>query len=272
MSEYGKIWNGEFDKPVNRMHKISFVTTCMDRVEDVAKTLPYNIEVNKKYKNLEFVIVDYNDKSGLADWVKRNMMAHLESGLVSYYRTEEPEFFSMAHSRNIGFKVATGDIVNNLDADNYALDFSLDREGQQEESLASYINRMANQMPQNGIFAKGKRGLHGRVGFYRDEFVNELGGYDESFTGYGHDDHDLMIRAWKLGYTLMWWGGQYYQRIRTSTEEKNKNNHNTHWKVTERANQELSAQNIAAGKFKANENVHWGKARLKKNFEIEFDI
>jgi len=267
-----KIWDQSFHRPIERLYKVSFVTTCMDRLNDLSKTLLYNIETNKKYKNLEFVIIDYNDKSGLGDWLKLNMMRHIESGLISYYRTEEPEFFSMAHSRNIGYKVAAGDIVNNLDSDNYALNFSASVEHQPDECLAEYINRMANQMPQKAIFAKGKRGLHGRIGFFKDEFINELGGYDESFTGYGHDDHDLLLRAWCLGYTLMWWGGPYYQRIRTSTEDKNKNNHDTHWKITEKANQELSAQNIGAGKYKTNEGVHWGKAKLIKNFEIEMEI
>ena len=64
---------------------------------------------------------------------------------------------------------------------------------------------MANDCPKKVIFAKGKRAMHGRIGFYRKEFVDLLGGYDETLQGYGHDDHDLVQRAWKQGFVMYWW-------------------------------------------------------------------
>jgi len=113
--------------------------------------------------------------------------------------------------------------------------------------------------------------MHGRIGFYRDEFINDLGGYDESLLGYGHDDHDLVQRAWKLGYTMYWWSGAYFDRIKTSRREKNLNMEKD-WKTTENENKAKSAKNISAKKYKANDGVHWGKAHLIKNFKEEIDI
>jgi hypothetical protein len=265
---YGLIWDCSFNNPVTKNYKISFCTTCMGRLHTLKKTLPKNIKHNKKYKNVEFVILDYNSQDGLEKWMKKKMMEHIKSGKVVYYKTTEPTLFSMAHSRNIAFKVATGDIVNNLDADNYTIDIGRDIPN---ECWASYLNRMANQSSEKVIFAKGKRGMHGRIGFYKKEFIEMLGGYDEEIKGYGHDDHDLVQRAWKLGFTMYWWGGQYYGGIRTSGSEKDKNMKGR-WRVTEKENKIQSAKNIKNGKFKANEGKHWGKATLIKNFKKEIKI
>jgi len=266
MSEYGKIWDGKFIKEIIKDYKISFCTTCMDRLYNLKETLPKNIEDNKDYYNLEFVVLDYNSKDGLERWIKENMMRYIESGRLAYYRTEEPEHFSMAHSRNIAFKVATGDIVNNIDADNYTVCYQ--KEANLKECLASYINRMANECGEKVIFSKGKRSMHGRIGFYKKEFVDLLGGYDEGLLGYGHDDHDLVKRAWELGFKMYWCGGLYFDRIKTSRKEKNKNMERP-WKETENENKIKSAKNIEEGKLKANEGESWGKAHLIKNFKEE---
>jgi len=268
MSGYGLIWDGKFKAEVVKNYKVSFCITCMGRLYNLKETLPKNIEANKPYPNVEFVVLDYNSPDGLGDWMRDNMSEHIESGVVSYYRTEEPAHFSMAHSRNIAFKIASGDIVNNLDADNFTVS-PPDRIA--EECLASYINRLANEQSSRVIFAKGKRGMHGRIGFYKEEFINELGGYDESLLGYGHDDHDLVKRAWELGYAMYYWGGQYCWRIKTNRAEKNSNMERP-WRETENENKVKSVANIEAKKFRANEGKHWGKANLVKNFEEEIRV
>ena len=267
---YGFIWDGIFTKPVKKMYNISFCITCMDRLYDLKETLPKNIEDNKSYPNLEFVILDYNSNDGLGKWMKKNMMQHIESGKVVYYRTTEPKYFDMSHSRNIAFKVATGDIVNNLDADNYTRRLDIEKP---EICWAEYLNRMANsasECPKNPIFAKGKQLLHGRIGFFKNDFLN-LGGYDEGLEGYGHDDQDLMQRANLLDFKLYSWGGTYYDKIKTSKKEKNINMEKN-WKTTEKINKIKSYDNIKAGKLVANQGKHWGKATLIKNFKKEIKI
>ena len=265
---YGLIWDGKFTKNIRKIYKISFCTTCMDRLYNLKETLPKNIKDNREYPYLEFVVLDYNSQDGLGQWMKDNMMEYIKSGRLSYYRTEEPKYFSMAHSRNIAFKVATGEIVNNLDADNYTIDAS----GKQPiDPLPFYLNRMANERPRKTIFAKGKKGMHGRVGFFKDEFIEELGGYDEGLLGYGHDDHDIVQRAWALNYSMYWWGGKYFSRIKTGGKEKNKNMERP-WKETENKNKYKSARNIEAGIYKANQGKHWGKAKLIKNFCEEMEV
>ncbi len=261
-------WDGKFRNAVKKEHKITFITTCMGRLYNLKDTLPVNIKDNADYKNLEFLVLDYNSDDNLGDWMKENMSEEMASGRVSYYRTKEPTEFSMAHSRNIAFKLATGDIVNNLDADN----FTINQHGNPiKECWAAYLNRMANEQNERVIFAKGKTGMRGRIGFFKQEFIDLLGGYDENLLGYGHDDHDLVYRAWELGFTMYWWGGQYYHRIKTARQEKDTNLARP-WKVTEKENKIKSAKNLEEGRFKANEGIHWGKAKLIKNFSEEIEI
>ncbi len=256
-------WDGKMKNPVKKLYKISIVTTCMNRMEDLKKTLPENMSSNRAYQGeLEFVIIDYNsDHADLRQWVQEEYTVAMQSGLLSFYRTDEPQQYNMAHSRNIGFKVATGDIVCSVDADNYT-----------NEGFAEYVNQLANQYPSKAFFAKGRKNLRGRLGFYKDEFINILGGYDESLTGYGSEDHDLMHRAWGAGLTMCWFGGQFYKGIPESKKHQLHNFDEKDWKYTEKRNKVISCFNLCYKRWYANRKKHWGKAHLLKNFNEEINI
>ena len=187
---YWKYINQNIWKPYDlsepeKYYKISIVTTCMGRLEDLRQTLPKNIEDNSDYEDIEFVIVDYNCPNGTGKWVKDNFYDMIKEGKMIYCRTEEPKKYSMSHSRNIGFRIATGQIINSVDADSFT-----------KEGFASYVNKLANEQPRKAIFGKGKRMLRGRLGFYKDEFVKQLGGYDEILgeIGYGSEDHETGLK------------------------------------------------------------------------------
>jgi glycosyltransferase involved in cell wall biosynthesis len=256
------IWNGKIEHPVVTKYRISIVTTVMQRLDDLRQTLPVNLQLNEGYPFLEFVLVDYNSKDSLGEWVKAHLMNQIERGRVVYVRTDKPTYFSMSHSRNIGCRVASGDIVLNVDADNFTRDMNAE---EPPLCFAEYINLLANQCPRKALFAKGRQLLRGRVGFYKDEFIELLGGYDEGLTGYGYDDLDLWRRATAQDFMLMCFGGQYCSRLKTSGMKKNENMQE-HWRVTEQRNKETSDRNMAACRFKANEGRPWGKERLVKNF------
>ena len=253
-------WDGAI-KEVTKFHSISFCTTCMGRLDDLAQTLPVNIESNKQYGgDLEFVILNYNSNDNLDTWMLNSMQEFIDSGEVTYYKTIEPKYYSMSHSRNIAFKVARGDIVNNIDADNFT-----------NAGFAEHINLLANQQPEKAIFAKGKRMLRGRLGFYKKEFIDLLGGYSEDITGYGTEDHDLMYRAFALGFKMMWYGGTYFNSTK-SKKHQIANYFNKDWKYTEKRNKVISLFNIYYKRYKANSGIEWGKAHLIKNFKEEIDI
>jgi len=262
-------YNWDFWNPISepipnepkRIRKISFITTCMDRTNDLKITFPQNWEDNKNYPDIEFVLINYNSKDDMDEWVKNNLMNFIESGKVIYVKTTEPKFYEMGHSRNIGFKVATGEIVNNLDADNYS-----------GKDFAWNINLLAEVRPEKAVFAKGKKRMHGRIGLYKTEFI-ELGGYDEDLTGYGFDDHGVVYRAMALGFKFMWWCGLVkMDRIKTPRNVVGENMKIKNWRKTEEINKGITFNKLRDGKFIVNQDKHWGKATLLKNFKEEVTL
>lgn len=263
MKLHGKevsIWDGEFTVGVTRDYRISLCTTCMGRLHDLARTLPKNIDANRDYPRVEFIVLDYNSDDGLEDWMRRNMQEQIESGLVTYCRTTEPQYYSMSHSRNLAFLVASGDIVNNVDADNWV-----------KAGFVSYLNRLANQCPRKAIFARRDRSIHGRLGFFKDEW-EQLGGYDEQMDGWGFEEVDLCWRAWTKGFTLMWFGDDYCSGLGTSEAARVAHMRNKDAWQTARANKRRATRNFEQGRYLANHGRRWGVAKLVKNFTEEIEV
>jgi hypothetical protein len=239
----------------------------MDRLEDLKQTLFRNMGQNLEYENVEFLVLDYGSKKDdVAGWIKEAGKQMFEEGKLVFYRTEEPKFYTMAHSRNVAFKLATGDIVQNVDADNFTGPGFLDR-----------VNRLACACEgERAFFAKSLRSTNGRLGFFKKTFIEDLGGYDESFIGYGHDDRDIMYRAWDLGFTMLRFGGDGASRLKTPSAQKVANYDpvgvDTNWRYTEKWNKVVSYANLMSKRLKANEDREWGKAKLIKNFEEEVTV
>lgn len=246
----------------DKYYKISICTTCMNRTHDLVKTLPLNILDNFTYPKVEFVVLNYNSQDDLDDFMRDRMMSYIELGIVKYAKTTEPKFYDMGHSRNIAFKIASGEIVNNVDADNFT-----------GKDFAATLNQLAHMRPEKAVFAKGKRMLHGRLGMYKKDFL-ELGGYDEDLEGYGADDASLLYRAMALRFKLMWWSnlGRFSDRIKTSRRDKVINMENKDWKATENKNKEINERKLKNKEYVVNKNRHWGKAKLLINFKEEIEI
>ena len=256
-----KVWNGKFTKPVTKNYKISICTTCKDRLENLKQTLPRNIEDNLNYPNVEFIVLDYNSKKeDVGGWIKKEMMRYVEKGILVYLRTNEPKYFDMSHSRNIAFLAASGEIVNNVDADAFC-----------GKGFAEFINKCANERPEKAIFAKSKQLLRGRLGLFKKEFI-EVTGYSEAYAfHYGHDDADLMHRCWELGMLMMSFSrhGKFVGIVPHHIKHQEDGNYPFPWWKTEGENRLLSFAHLLSGRFKANEGRIWGKARLIKNFDGE---
>jgi len=246
---------------VTKKHKVSLVTNCMGRLESVKQTFLRNIGDNLDYGNVEFVLLNYGSRDDLDLWAFDNLLPYIRDGIVNYYKTTEPVYYSMTHSRNICFKVAQGDIVNNVDSDHFI-----------KEGFAKRVNEIANQFDTQKIaFVKSRQKNRGRIGMYKDEFL-KLGGYDEGIEGYGFDDQDLLARAYHLGFMLAPFGGQYSEITSDHKRHQAGNYKVKDWKYTQRRNAMISLLNLHMRRFVANEGHHWGKAHLIHNFSTEMDI
>ena len=166
-------------------NKISFCTVCMNRVHHLKQTLPKNIKDNMAYGNIEFVVLNYNSKDDIDEWIENEMSEYISSGLLSYYKTTEPEVFQMSHSKNVVARCATGDIICNIDADNYT-----------GQGFADFVNQCF--IENNNIFlttdmTDSIRDCCGRICVKHKDF-NKIRGYDENMKSYGFEDEDLKNR------------------------------------------------------------------------------
>lgn len=169
-------------------YKISLCTICMNRLYHLRETLPRNIEDNLSYHDLEHIVLDYNSKDGMEQWVREHFATYIDTGRLKYFRTPDPEKFNMTHSKNMVSKLASGEIICLVDADNYT-----------GRDYAKYVNHRFNKQPD--IFlttiaarnVKNKPDVLGRICFWKSDFLT-IAGFDEFMSNYGFDDHDFANR------------------------------------------------------------------------------
>jgi hypothetical protein len=178
--------------PGNIMKKISVCTVCMGRAAHIKKTLLRNIADNPG-EDVQFVLLDYNSPDDLSEYVKEHCMQHIRSGRLKYYKTYQPAYFDLSHSKNLVCKLADTAIICMVDADNYA-----------GKGYASWVKEVFITNGMNSIITTLRRDYipyrdqGGKVCFARELFY-KVSGFDESLSGYGMDDVDLVNRMERAG-------------------------------------------------------------------------
>lgn len=177
--------------------KISFCVVCMNRLHQLRQTLIQNILDNAEYENLEFVVLDYNSMDGMEEWVKQNLAEYIKTGRVVYYKTTDPDSWSPSHSKNLAFKLATGDIVCSIWADYYT-----------GAEFARYVNdsfKADDNIVLTPIdFHKTKKNyappgdVLGKVCVKRNDFL-KIHGFDERMNKHGFEDYDFVNRLEMMG-------------------------------------------------------------------------
>ncbi len=173
-------------------YKISFCIVCRNRLHQLKETLLQNIVDNSDYPNLEILLFDYNSSDGLGIWIKENFRKYIGNGLLQYFHTSEPSAFHFAHSKNVIFKMAVGDIICNLNADHFT-----------GAGFATFVNsqfNLNNDFFLSGMDFKNKfsrfktpSDLAGKICIKREDFYTTEG-YDERMGTYGFDDEDFVNR------------------------------------------------------------------------------
>lgn len=177
--------------------EITFCIVVMNRLHQLEQTLLQNIRDNAGYENLEFLLLNYNSQDHLDSWVRENCAGLIQSGRLSYYHTTEPQEFSHSHSKNIAFKLSTGDIACNINADHFTgPDFAgyVNEAFTRDENIVlttiDFHRTKSNYFPPKDVF--------GKVCVKKSDFLR-VGGFDEGMKGYGFEDWDFVNRLELIG-------------------------------------------------------------------------
>jgi hypothetical protein len=237
--------------------KVSLCITCMGRLHHLIRTFPENLRSNKEF-NVEFVILDYNSGDGLKDWIRDHFMPEIHAGRLVYARTDAPSGFHHAHAKNLAHRIASGDILCNLDADNYAT-----------EDFTKYL--LQNFAERDMIIMRGHSisGYNGRIALGKFWFYR-IGGYDEELLpGHGNEDADLYGRACDIGLSSILLPKEHGKVIHHSNEERQLHLINKDPNVC-RMNAELSARNRKQGLLTANTQSGWCNGEVQVNFGSKY--
>jgi hypothetical protein len=234
----------------------------MGRLHHLKRTLPRNIVWNQDYPDLEFLLLDYNSPDGLEGWVRHKMAKYIESGRLVYCRESSAKHFLHSHSRNLAFKLATGDIVCNVDADNFT-----------GAGFAAHLDDVFGQRTRLICGGMNVSGLFGRIALRKEDFLN-LGGYDEQFTeGWGLEDWDLIRRAICSGFARVSFGAEYAISAigHSNTERQIYTQAGNLWD-SRRSIEQKSERNVSEGRLVANLGRLWGCGAVIKNFKEEIQV
>lgn len=158
---------------------ISLITTCKSRLSHLKQT----IESWNDFEPDEIIVVDVSCPDQTKEWLAINQ-AH-----VRCLGLEIPSFH-LAYARNIGAKAATSDYFFFVDAD-IVLGKGLRDWFERNLHENRYYTR-AQATPYEGIHEQGTFLCH------RSRF-EKIQGYDETFTGYGGEDHDIYFKLNRIG-------------------------------------------------------------------------
>lgn len=174
-------------------HKISCCTVCMNRTMHLKETLLRNIADNAGYSPQEFVLLNYGSSDNLHEWAQQTLGPYINAGLLVYYHNPEPTYFHMSHAKNMAFRLASGDILCSIDADNFT-----------GAGFTTYVNHSFHEEPAAFLspagIGPGKKwwDVQGRICLKKEDF-RQLHGYDERVMDYGYEDQDFKSRLLALG-------------------------------------------------------------------------
>lgn len=233
--------------------KISFCTSCAQRLYQLEQTWEHNIDLIKVTPDVEWVLLNYDGDidmhnfvlSKQSNWPKNFIYANQLSKLN----------WHMSVAKNISHQLGSGEILFNLDCDNFI--------GNAIDVLNEYFVGNIKLMHMfSGIYQDG---TSGRIAIGKKLFY-DLGGYDESLYPMAGQDADLLIRSTHMGYP------PYKIKSFSSFAIKNTKiesvklcvDYNLTWENFFTKNKKKMEENIQNGKFVANQE----KGMTKPNVEI----
>lgn len=167
--------------------RLSFCITCKDRLDHLKQTLSRNLRDNAKdRKDIEFVLVDFGTP-GLPQYIKDTFPSELADGYLRYFASAALPYWSAPVAKNTSHVLARGDILANLDADNYT-------QYRGGRFILSVFDKYGGDILFHFRKPDGNyKGTSGRIAVTRVAF-RELGGYNQALLPVGFDDLDFVSR------------------------------------------------------------------------------
>lgn len=246
--------------------KISFCTTCMDRCFHLKELYVQSIKNASTYNNVEFILLNYNSKDDLEDWVVDNLGEYICNGILKYYKTIEPIYFQASHAKNIAHKLATGDLLCNLDSDNLIVsDFC--------EHISLIFKNNSNVIVCSDN-PEGYYGCDGKIICKKQDF-HSVNGYDENiYLGWGMDHINFQYRCGLHNdlEVVKIIDQKWNYCINHSNYLRSKNFQLKDFNLSMSMSVRITQESCNSKNFIANKGFHWGKANLIENFHKEIFI
>lgn len=147
--------------------KVSYCSTCKGRLWQLKLTLNENLKALKSI-DAEWIILDYNCPDNVSEVLKSLPLAQeaLNNGKLKIYKLNTEACWLIPLAKNLVHSIATGDILFNLDIDNYI-----------GSSYSDLITLTPGQFLWSGT-TNVNDGCSGRLGVYREDFY-DVGGYNQ---------------------------------------------------------------------------------------------
>ncbi|MEV5140650.1 glycosyltransferase family A protein [Streptomyces syringium] len=228
--------------------KISYCTTCKNRLWQLTDTLPDNLRRVTEAGNSEVILVNYNSDDELDTWI-RQFQPHIDNGTLRYVHEQTEPYFHASKAKNLAHLAATGHYLVNLDADNYIGDTIPTWRTLWTEDPELLIRGFSPNA--DGRLDPGN-GSYGRIGLSRTAF-GALGGYDEQLLPMGCQDSDLVDRAKAHGMRIVCVPQQVPFAIRNSDAEKVKHTGSPlSWHDMWQRNLRQAEENLRLGRLTVN--------------------
>ena len=239
-----------------RPSAVSFCTTCKDRAHHVMQTLPWTLDA--LLPGDEVVLLDFDSGDGIAEWVRANLSAELQSGRVRFLQLlEHPVPWHPTRAKNIAHRAARQKIVCNLDADNWVV-----------PGYSAWLRETfaVNERRITHMSQRAHGGGFGRIALRSADFAR-LGGYDERIQSWGWDDNDLLGRAQADGFQLIPTPDHFIAFRPHNDAVRVFYEGTTNKRESLLLNRQFTQEALALKRFTANEGRAWGAGRVRVNFE-----
>lgn len=166
----------------------------MGRLEHLKQSLPQNIKDND-FDGVQFVVLNYGAEKETDEWIKKNFQSEIASGRLKYASFPGPQFFNVGHAKNMAHRLSDGDILCNVDADQFIgkdfagiLSYTFDTADQEYKRI--YMRHSRTEMIKNYVDAGEARG---KIALKKDDFIRSRG-YNEKRPASHGDDGEFAVR------------------------------------------------------------------------------